>query len=250
LLRELRRKYGDDLAAVMAYGAEAARRRDELASHDTLVAELEATRQEQRKAMAAAEQAVAAARRKAAPRLARAVETQLQELAMPRAKVAVEVEGDGPGDEVAILLAANPGEPALPLAKAASGGELARTMLAAQLVLSAGPPTLIFDEVDAGIGGEAAIAVGRALAELAGRHQVIVVTHLAQVAAFADHQVAVTKREHGRRTIADATALDDAGRVRELARMLSGQPDSATAARHAEELLEQARAERRTRAAS
>jgi DNA repair protein RecN (Recombination protein N) len=97
--------------------------------------------------------------------------------------------------------------------------------------------TLVFDEIDAGIGGEAAVAVGRALADLARRQQVLVVTHLAQVAAFADQQIAVSKREVGKRTVADATALDVEGRIVELSRMLSGQPDSATARRHAEELL-------------
>jgi DNA repair protein RecN (Recombination protein N) len=160
----------------------------------------------------------------------------------------VAVAGDDPADDVSLLLAANPGEPALPLAKVASGGELARTMLAARLVLTDAPPTLVFDEVDAGIGGAAAVAVGQALAALGADHQVLVVTHLPQVAAFADAQVAVEKEEVGGRTVARAATLDDAGRVVELSRMLSGQPDSATARDHAEELLASAsaaRAERR-----
>jgi DNA repair protein RecN (Recombination protein N) len=106
-------------------------------------------------------------------------------------------------------------------------------------VLTEAPPTLVFDEVDAGIGGEAAVAVGRALSSLAGagERQVIVVTHLPQVAAFADHQVAVRKDEEGGRTLARASTLDDPGRVVELSRMLSGQPESETARGHAEELL-------------
>jgi DNA repair protein RecN (Recombination protein N) len=161
---------------------------------------------------------------------------------MPAARFEVSVGDADPGDEVTFLLSANPGEPPLPLNKVASGGELARAMLAARLVLTGdGPRTLVFDEVDAGIGGEAAVAVGRALAELAARHQVLVVTHLPQVAAFADHQVAVRKIEESGRTVTRAEALDDAGRVVELSRMLSGQPDSVTARGHAEELLASAR---------
>ena len=138
---------------------------------------------------------------------------------------------DEPGDDVTFLLSANPGEPARPLAKIASGGELARAMLAARLVLTAGPPTLVFDEVDAGIGGEAALAVGRALATLVEResHQVLVVTHLPQVAAFADRQVAVEKVERAGRTVASARPVEGADRVIELSRMLSGQPESSRA---------------------
>ena len=132
-------------------------------------------------------------------------------LAMARARIEVTVAGDGPADDVTFLLGANAGEPALPLAKVASGGELARTMLALRLVLTEAPDTLVFDEVDAGIGGEAALAVGRSLAELGDRHQVLVVTHLAQVAAFADAQVVVRKETKSGRTVAAATAADGRG---------------------------------------
>ena len=118
-------------------------------------------------------------------------------------------------------------------------------MLAARLVLLGGAPTLVFDEVDAGIGGEAAVAVGRALAALAAHHQVLVVTHLPQVAAFANRQILVQKTERGGRTIATAEVLDDGARVVELSRMLSGQPGSVTAHDHAEELLAAAARERR-----
>jgi DNA repair protein RecN (Recombination protein N) len=156
---------------------------------------------------------------------------------MPRARVEVTVDGPEPGDGVVFLLGANPGEPVLPLAKAASGGELARAMLALRLVLTEDPGTVVFDEVDAGVGGEAAVAVGRALAELATRHQVLVVTHLAQVAGLAAHQLAVRKTLARGRTRATVDALGGEARVVELARMLSGRPDSATARRHAEELL-------------
>ena len=183
---------------------------------------------------------VGRARRRGAPDLARAVEQRLQTLAMPRARLEVTVGEADPGDDVSFLLGANPGEAVLPLAKVASGGELARAMLALRLVLTDAPPTIVFDEVDAGIGGEAALAVGRALAEVGQRHQVLVVTHLAQVAAYAGHQFGVRKEVAGKRTLALTRPLLDGDRVVELARMLSGQPDSATARRHAEELLAQA----------
>ena len=132
------------------------------------------------------------------------------------------------GEDVTFLLAANPGEPPLPLAKVASGGELARAMLAVRLVLLAGgqqrsdqvagPGTLVFDEVDAGVGGEAALAVGQALAELGRQYQVVVVTHLAQVAAFADAQVAVSKVERDGRATARAQLVTGHERVVELSR--------------------------------
>jgi DNA repair protein RecN (Recombination protein N) len=256
-LHELRRKYGETLADVLAFFAETSDRLADLEAHDERAAALDLERAGAVEEVSRQEAAVRAARKQAAPRLAAAVEERLHELAMPRARFRVEVGDDGPGDVVAFLLSANAGEPPLPLAKVASGGELARTMLAARLVLTdapearasrsersewstrPGPETLVFDEVDAGIGGEAAVAVGRALAALAadGRTQVLVVTHLPQVAAFADHQVAVWKEEQSGRTRAQAARLDEEGRVTELSRMLSGQPESETARGHAEELL-------------
>jgi DNA repair protein RecN (Recombination protein N) len=242
LLHELGRKYGATLADVLAYWADAGQRLAELESHDERVAALEADRAKATAAVAKAEAVILKARRAAAPKLAGAIEERLRQLAMPKARFEVAVGDDG---QVTFLLSANPGEPPLPLAKVASGGELARTMLAVRLVLTTAPPTLIFDEVDAGIGGEAAVAVGRALAALAARgSQVLVVTHLPQVAAFADHQVAVWKEETGGRTVAKAEALDGPGRVTELSRMLSGQPESAAARGHAEELLAVASRER------
>ena len=156
---------------------------------------------------------------------------------MPHARVEVTVAEPDPGDDVTFLLGANPGEAVLPLAKVASGGELARAMLALRLVLTDAPPTMVFDEVDAGVGGEAAQAVGSALAEVAQRHQVLVVTHLAQVAACAQQQLGVRKEVTAGRTVAHAAVLEDESRVVEVARMLSGRPGSATARRHAEELL-------------
>ena len=246
-LSDLRRKYGDTLADVLAFAADARSRLEELDGYEARAAQLDADRTRAVDAVAAEEAALGAARRAAAPALAEAVQAHLQTLAMGGARFDVTVGDTDPGDDVTFLLAANPGEPALPLAKVASGGELARTMLAARLVLTRGPDTLVFDEVDAGVGGEAALAVGRALAALAdpsAGHQVLVVTHLPQVAAFADHQVAISKQEIGGRTVADAVPLDDGGRVVELSRMLSGQPQSETARGHAEELLAAAARER------
>lgn len=242
LLRDLRRKYGESLADVLAFQREVDDRLAELEGYEGTVARLEA---ERRRAVAderAAAAEVGATRRGGAANLAREVETHLRELAMPHARVEVSVGDDDPGDEVTFLLAANPGSPLLPLSRVASGGELARAMLALRLVVSEAPGTLVFDEVDAGIGGAAASAVGRKLASLATRHQVLVVTHLAQVAALADTHVVVRKEvgydpSLGAVTVATAAALDDAGRVDEVARMLSGDARAEAARRHAAELL-------------
>ncbi len=167
---------------------------------------------------------------------------------MPSARFAIRVEGEGSADDVSFELAANPGEPARPLARAASGGELSRTMLAVRLALTDAPGVLVFDEVDAGVGGAAATAVGAALAGLGHYAQVLVVTHLAQVAAQADHQVGVRKVEADGRTRSEVAVLDHEERVVEISRMLSGSPDSESARRHAGELLgPHAAGRRRTR---
>ena len=244
LLRDLCRKYGEELSEVMAFETEARARLAELESHGVRVEALESERRVAIAAVDKAAAAVAGARRKAAPQLAARVQEHLRTLAMAGARLEVIVEGPGPADDVEFLLAANKGAAPLPLAKVASGGELARAMLAARLVLTDSPPTLVFDEVDAGVGGEAALAVGRALADLAAEHQVLVVTHLPQVAAFADHQVAVAKDDRGGATVASARPVAGTDRVVELSRMLSGQPSSDTARDHAEELLATAAAQR------
>ncbi len=250
-LHELGRKYGSTLAEVMAYGAEAATRLGELEGYEERAAALEAQRREHEAAAATAAAALSAARRDAAEPLARSVEGHLRELAMPHAAMEVAVEPgeatDDGHDRVTYLLAPNPGEAARPLARAASGGELSRAMLAVRVVLSEAPPTLVFDEVDAGIGGVAGVAVGRLLKTLGSRHQVLCVTHLAQVAAFAGTQVVVEKavedvREAGRagRTVATAAVVEGDARVSELSRMLAGIGESSHARRHAAELLETA----------
>ncbi|HEX5947692.1 MAG TPA: hypothetical protein VFY82_15515, partial [Acidimicrobiales bacterium] len=244
LLHELRRKYGETLADVIAEGERLEARLAELEDHDRRAAELDGELVAARAVEAEAAAEVAAARRAAAPELAARIRENLAELAMPKAIVDIEVGGDDPGDDVEVLLAANPGTPPLPLAKVASGGELARTMLALRLVLTDAPPTLVFDEVDAGIGGGAAVAVGRALARLGHEHQVLVVTHLPQVAAYADAQVRVAKQSDDAATVSHASLLEHGDRVIELSRMLSGQPDSDAARVHAAELLETAAGER------
>ena len=251
VLTELRRKYGETLADVIAFREEARSRLETLESYESRAAELEHEHERAAAELAAAESRLREARLTAAPRFGASVEEILRELAMPNATFQVEVGEEPPGDSVTWNLGANPGEAVLPLSKIASGGELARTMLAARLVLggarggdteqSTGPSTLVFDEVDAGIGGEAATAVGRALASLGRDYQVLVVTHLPQVASFADRHLVVQKRIDGGRTVAQVEAVDGASRVVEVSRMLSGSPDSESAQRHAEELLMSAR---------
>ncbi len=247
LLKNLRRKYGDDLASVMAFHAEVADRLRELEHFDQRAGELDEQRQSALAAERRAAEAVGRRRREVGPQLAAAVEVELRRLAMPHAAIGVEVgehADDHPGDRVQFLLAANPGSPLLPLTRVASGGELARAMLALRLVLSSatspgvgGERTLVFDEVDAGIGGAAAQAIGEALAELGRSHQVLVVTHLAQVAARATTQISVAKSVEDGRTYATADAIDGELRVGEIARMLSGTA-SASALDHARELLD------------
>ncbi len=243
LLADLRRKYGDDLAAVMAYHSETEDRLRELESYDRRAAELDDLRTAAITDERTAAAEVGRSRRAAAEPLSNDVQERLRSLAMGNAAVAVEVgehADDHPGDRVQFLLAANPGAPLLPLTRVASGGELARAMLALRLVISGGEEsstdTLVFDEVDAGIGGEAAQAVGDALAGLAAGHQVLVVTHLAQVAAVAGAQISVSKEVRGGSTFASARPLDGPERAEEIARMLSGST-SDTALEHARELL-------------
>ncbi len=258
LLAELKRKYGPQLGDVVAYAVETRARLEELEQHDERAAELDAAVRDAQADVVRAARALSKARRAAAPKLAGAVTEGLRELALPAATFTIAIDsgaidsgaidsaggadaasiGDDGADDVTFLLAPNPGEPARPLAKAASGGELSRTMLALRVVLSEAPPTLVFDEVDAGIGGEAGAAVGRALATLGGHHQVLCVTHLPQVAAFADSHVLVAKDEVGGRTIAGASLLLDDARVNEISRMLAGVGGSAHARRHARELVE------------
>ncbi|MGI9607757.1 MAG: DNA repair protein RecN [Acidimicrobiales bacterium] len=237
MLVELRRKYGPTLSDVIAYTNELSDRLGTLESHEDQVRVLSSRREAATDRLDAAAARVLAARRKASRPLARAVESELEALAMPNAKVDVLVDGAA-GDDVSILLAPNPGMPALPVGKNASGGELSRTMLALRLVIAGGPPIKVFDEVDAGVGGAAAQKVGSALAALGADAQVFVVTHLPQVASQADHHVLIDKASSGRGTSSMARILEADERVVELSRMLSGSPDSSSAREHAEELLD------------
>ena len=239
-LKDLQRKYGDSLADVMSFGAQARERLNELLGYSERVEELQQQRNKALAHMHHEQKLVGEARRSAAPKLATAIEKRLKELAMPHATVQVSV-GDATtdlaGDSVAILLAANPGSAPQPLSKVASGGELARVMLSLRLVLTTDPATMVFDEVDAGIGGAAAIAVASSLRELGMAHQVLAVTHLAQVAASAHHQVVASKKVERGKTFGRAHILPDQDRVSEIARMLSGGVADESALAHAGDLL-------------
>ena len=243
LLAGLRRKYGSTLGEVLDFRSQAADRLAELDACEERALSLEQRLSDVSERLATERSRVLSERAAVAPRLVAAVETHLAELAMAAARMDIGVDGDA-GERVSFRLAANPGHEPLPLGRVASGGELARTMLALRLVLTAGPPTLIFDEVDAGVGGTAAQAVGRSLAQLTGDHQVIVVTHLPQVAAHADQHLALEKSEVGGSVVVGLRALEGEDRLAELSRMLSGSPQSASARQHAEELLSAASARR------
>ncbi|GAA4991152.1 DNA repair protein RecN [Kineococcus glutinatus] len=193
-------------------------------------------------------QRLSGVRRAAAQELAGRVRAELADLAMPGARIDVEVRtasalGPNGGDEVELLLAAHSGAVPRPLGRGASGGELSRVMLALEVVLAGADPvpTMVFDEVDAGVGGRAAVEIGRRLARLARSAQVLVVTHLPQVAAFADAHFTVVKTDDGSVTESGVVRLDQDGRVRELARMLAGRSDSEAAQEHARELLASSR---------
>jgi DNA repair protein RecN (Recombination protein N) len=271
-LGALTRKYGETVDEVLAWGQRAAARLDELVRADDrvtgLAAELEALQAD----LVEASVSLSEARRAAADEFAERVSDELAHLAMGKAVLAVDVRHrtdpdgtllpDGERvrlsrtgiDDVEILLAANPGAQPRSVARAASGGELSRVMLALEVVGShtanAGPPTFVFDEVDAGVGGRAALDVGARLAALAEQAQVIVVTHLAQVAAFADRHLVVHKADDGRVTSSSVSAVAGGDRLRELSRMMGGDPDSEAGLAHAEDLLEQtatARAARGTK---
>jgi DNA repair protein RecN (Recombination protein N) len=256
LLRDLERKYGDDEEAVLAFAGKAAARLAELEGGTLRSETLEAEAAELRRDLAGTGAALTAARQQAADRLGEALRAELADLAMPSARVEVAVEQDPDDDglevdgrclaatedgldRVDIRLAAHPGAPLRPLGRAASGGELSRVMLALRVVLAGvdRTPTLVFDEVDAGVGGRTAAAVGRRLAQLARHHQVLVVTHLPQIAAHADRHFTVEKHSAEGTTSTDVRLLDDAGRVGELSRMLAGMEGSGLAQAHAEELL-------------
>ncbi|ESS80826.1 DNA repair protein RecN, partial [Cutibacterium acnes PA2] len=189
---------------------------------------------------------MSAVRRRTAVRLAAEVRPELAALAMPHARLEFRVEpapmGPRGADSVTIMLAANPGSDLAPLAKAASGGELSRVRLALEVVVAQPqvPQTFVFDEIDSGVGGAVGIEIGRRLRQLARRHQVIVVTHLAQVAAFADTHVVITKASDGAITSSGLREVTGSDREIELSRMMSGMVDSESGLEHAHDLLREA----------
>lgn len=243
-LTSLQRRYGPTLDDVLAWNARAAEDVLGLDHDDETIATLEAERESLLPRLQELAARLTEIRRDTAKRLSDLAEAELAQLSMPSARLHVEVT---PGDDlrphgvddVELLFAANNGAPPRPLAKGASGGELSRLMLALEVVLAdrTSVPTLVFDEVDAGIGGRAAVEVGRRLARLAEHAQVLAVTHLPQVAAFADHHFHVAKDDDGQVTSSTVRRLPDDERVEELARMLAGQDDSSAAREHARELL-------------
>jgi len=234
----------DEIAAVLDWAHRAAARVTDLDTDDDKIGAL--TEEEAALAGEVAELAarLSGLRRAAGERFASDVTAELTALAMPHARVSVHIsELDEPTlhgiDDVEIRLAAHQGAPALPLHKGASGGELSRVMLAIEVVFAGADPvpTFVFDEVDAGVGGKAAVEIGRRLAKLARLAQVIVVTHLPQVAAFADNHLVVEKSSDGSVTSSGVVRLDHDARVRELSRMLAGLEDSEFGQAHAAELL-------------
>ncbi len=251
-IADLKRRYGPTLDDVLTWQREA----EAAGAGDVKerVAALSARLQEQGERVRALASELTAQRTKAGKRLAVAVTSELATLAMSGATFEISVEStdeidaftDTGADQVEFRLSAHHGGVTRPLAKGASGGELARVMLALEVVVagSSDMPTFVFDEVDAGVGGRAAVEVGNRLAKLAERAQVLVVTHLPQVAAFADTHVVVDKTTTGAVTASDVRIVDGEERITELVRMLSGLPESETGADHARELLAAAQAAR------
>ena len=246
-LQHLTRKYGASIDEVIAYAQTAAERVLVLDSADSRITDLTAELAALDADLVAAAARITALRRAAAAELATAVSAELAALAMPRARLEFEVSPLGePGphgaDQVTLLFSANPGSEPAPLAKVASGGELSRVRLALEVVLASATSgqTFVFDEVDAGVGGAVALEIGRRLAALAEHSQVIVVTHLAQVAAFADRHYVVSKSDDGQVTTSGVRQVTAEDRLATLARMMGGLESSESALAHARELLEQA----------
>ena len=258
-LTALTRKYGDNAAEVLAWAEASAVRLAQLDDTDDRIARLRELRDDLRARLGPAALALSEARTSTAARLSTELTGELDVLAMPHAVLEVVVRqtatddglpvgrrtvrfGSSGVDEVDFLLTANTGSEPRPLHKGASGGELSRVMLALEVALAGTSPvpTFVFDEVDSGVGGKAAVEVGRRLAKLAESAQVLVVTHLPQVAAYADRHVVVEKASDGSVTTSGLTLLDAAGRERELSRMFAGMEESETALAHARELLEAA----------
>jgi len=254
LIHSLKRKYGASLTEVIAFGGEAKQKLQSLESRDAELARLNAELQKLDTEILRDGKKLSAARKKVIPQLAKAVGKQLEDLGFKQSKFDVAISEVGSSrcddrtaqravptttgfDEIEFQFAPNPGEPAKPLRAIASSGEMARVMLALKTVLAAEDeiPVLIFDEVDANVGGETANAVGEKMKQIAAKRQVLCITHLPQVAAPADAHYVVTKQVRNGRTISEIELLGKRERVTELARMLGGQSDAAR--KHAEALL-------------
>jgi DNA repair protein RecN (Recombination protein N) len=253
-LDRLKRKYGQSLAEVIAFGAEAARKLSEVENRDALLVELKAKEAQDAAAYQAAAGKLTAARTEAAKKLEKLAEVQINDLAMStkfRIRVTMEQEQSNwtayGWDRVECLIATNAGEPLKPLHEIASGGEMSRVMLALKVTVEEGasgkkkktvlPRTLVFDEIDIGIGGRAAEAVGRKLKTLSKGQQVLCITHLPQIAAFGDQHFLIEKTEKRGRTQTDVRLMEEAERTQEIARMLSGATLTETSLKHAEHLL-------------
>jgi DNA repair protein RecN (Recombination protein N) len=253
-LDRLKRKYGQTLAEVIAFGAESARKLSEVENRDALLVELKAKEAQDAGAYRAAATKLTAARTEAAKKLEKLAEAQINDLAMStKFKIQVTMEQAQSSwtahgwDQVECLIATNAGEPLKPLHEIASGGEMSRVMLALKVTVEEGasgrkkktvlPRTLVFDEIDIGIGGRAAEAVGRKLKTLSKGQQVLCITHLPQIAAFGDQHFLIEKTEKRGRTQTDVRLMEEAERTQEIARMLSGATLTETSLKHAEHLL-------------
>ena len=244
LIESLQRKYGDSIAAILSYRAEAAAELESLAGSDAQVELLEAELNALTRQLTTQAQELLQARQLAAEQLSARVTKEIQPLGMQNAQFVADVQASASlsasgADDVRFLFSANLGEPLAPLSAVASGGELSRVMLGLNIVTGSNAPIIAFDEVDAGIGGQTARTVGALLKQLAQQHQVLVVTHLPQVAAFADVQFYVEKQEKKGRTVTRVSRLEPHERELELARMLSGATTDAALA-NARELLAEA----------
>ena len=244
-LSRLKKKYGADVAGILAKREELAAELDLLENSEKRLEDLEAAAEAARRKLAAAAARLHARRAAAAKKLEAALTKEIKVLGMPHARLCVSVETEegrlGPtgGDEVEFLLAPNPGEPIKPLRSIASGGELSRVMLALKTVLAgAGVPVMVFDEIDAGIGGAVARCVGQRMADLGRRRQILCVTHLAQVACFAANHFHVSKEAAGGRTSVRVERLDGARRLETVAQLLGGRAATEASRKHAQELLE------------
>ena len=263
LLDKLKRKYGASVTEVIAYGEQVRGKLEEIENRDQLLADLTTQLAQAAKGYAAAAEALTELRSAAAKRLAKRAETEINQLAMKaRFEIAVTAQHEESAwsahgwDTVDYRIATNPGEPLKPLDKIASGGEMSRVMLALKVSVEESanaaakgkkktqlPRTLVFDEIDIGIGGSAAEAVGQKLKTLARGQQVLCITHLPQIAAFADQHFLIAKQEQSGRTRTNIQQLSSEQRQQEIARMLSGAQVTETSLKHAEQMLKSSRVE-------